>query len=119
MMALGKCDSPESPPTVWPVDTNLVYTDGSNKLKLTSQLPLVRDIIHDAIENIQALILFTDAFPDAALSIVFVKDALISAAKSHFPGGRDIHTRLMHDVDYITKLFPLVRVYNNAHGSNG
>ena len=117
-MVLGKCDSP---PTIWPVDTDLVYAGASNKLKLMSQHTLVQTIVQDAIKHIQALILFTDAFPDAALSNLFVKDALVSAAKSHFPGSRDIHTRLVGDVDYMTKLFPLVRVtaFVFLHGSSG
>ena len=86
-----------------------------------SQHTLVQTIVQDAIKHIQALILFTDAFPDAALSNLFVKDALVSAAKSHFPGSQDIHTRLVGNVDYMTKLFPLVRVtaFVFLHGSSG
>lgn len=108
-MALGKCNLL---PTLWPADTNFVYADGSNRLKLMLQRPLVRLIIQDAIENVRASILFTDAFPDATLSMTFTKDALISAAKAHLPASYDIHARLMGDDDYVTKVIPLVRQYN-------
>ncbi|KAH9997086.1 hypothetical protein BJV77DRAFT_960342 [Russula vinacea] len=93
-MALGKCNLL---PTLWHADTNFV-------LKLMLQCPLIRLIIQDAIENVRALILFTDAFPDATLSMTFTKDALISAAKAHLPASYDIHARLMGDDDYVTKI---------------
>lgn len=93
---------------VWPVDTNLVYGDGSNKLKLMLQRPLVRLVIQDAIENVKVPILFTDAFPDAKLIISFAKEALLSAAKRHCPATYDIYNRLTNDDDHIPKINPLV-----------
>lgn len=104
-------------PTIWPVDTDLVYADGSSKLKLMLQRPLVRLVIQDSIEKIWATILFTDAFPDTALGNVFARDALLSAVKGHLPATHGIHTRLMGDDDYISKIIPVVRLYN-IHGTN-
>lgn len=108
-MGPAKCDSP---PALWPVNTNLVYSDTSNKLKLMPQHALVRVVIQDAIENVRASILFTDAFPDASLSMTFAKDGLITAAKAHLPASHNIHARLIGDSDYVPKIIPLVRMYN-------
>ena len=96
--------------TVWPSDTNLVYTDGSNKLRLTLQHPLVQRVIQDAINNFKASILFNDAFPDASISLTFARDAFLSAAKAHYPATQDIQHRLTHDVDYITQINRVVRI---------
>jgi hypothetical protein len=95
---------------VWPLDTNLVYTDGSNKLKLTLQHPLVLRVIQNAIENFGATLLFSDAFPDATVSLTFAKNAFLLAAKAHFPATQDIHIRLLHNLNYITQINRVVHV---------
>lgn len=92
--------------------TDLMYTDGCNKIKLTIQRPLVRLVIQDSIEKTQAKILLTNAFPDGSCAAKFVTDALVSAAKDHLPATRDILVRLMTDNDYISKIIPVVRSYN-------
>jgi hypothetical protein len=107
----------ESPTSIWPMETNLVYIDGSNKLKLTAQYNQVRGIIQDAVEHIRASVMFTDAFPDANRSILFATRALMSAAKGRLPESRDVFDRLRCDKDYLGKLIPLVSVYSTIRGS--
>lgn len=75
----------------WPVDTDLVYTEGSTKLKLTIQHALVRMILQDAINHIRSNFFFTHAFLDASLSITIARDALISAALDCLPASQNVH----------------------------
>ena len=94
----------------WPVDTDLVYAEGSTKLKLTIQHALVRMILQDAIDHIRSKILFTHAFLDASLSITFARDALISAVLDRLPTSQNVHAQLISDDDYIGKLITPVHV---------
>jgi hypothetical protein len=107
----GACPPTAVASSIWPIDTNLVYVNGSSKLRLTLQHTLVRRVIQDSIEKIQADILFTDAFPDATLSVEFAKNALVLAAEALLPATHDIHARLQGDSDYISKLVPVVRPF--------
>ena len=103
-----KCESPSS---IWPVETNLVYSDGCNKLKLTIQYTEVRGIIQDAVEHLRASVMFTDAFPDANRCILFSRRALVRSAEARLPESHDVLKRLRGDSDYMAKLIPLVSVY--------
>lgn len=94
--------------SVWPVDTDLIYAPGSNKIMLTLQMPLVRTVVQDAFENIRASILFEDAFPDLNLTVLFVRKNLIRAARAHLPRAVDIHRRLIRDDRYLDQLSRLV-----------
>ncbi|KAH9023985.1 hypothetical protein EDB84DRAFT_1564550 [Lactarius hengduanensis] len=86
--------TPESPvPTVSRVDTDLVFVEGTTKIMLTSQHPLIRAIVQDAIENLRASMLFHNAFPD-----------------KHGHGGGIVQRRLQVDGEYLTKLVSLSRV---------
>ena len=97
-------------PTLWPESTDLVYINGSTKLYLTGQRPLVKLIIQDSIERIKASIICIDSFPDASRSNTFARDALILAADLTLPISRSIRTRLVEDDDYIGKIICLVRM---------
>ena len=83
---------------------------GSNKLKLTSQRPLVRIVLHEAIELLRAAMLFNNAFPDVCVSLGLIKDCLFAAAKHLKPGTAEILERLTQDADYMSKIIPLVRL---------
>lgn len=108
-----KCESPEElPSSIWPSETDLVYTSGSNKLRLTIQHTYVKAVIHDAVENIKASIMFDDAFPNANVCITFATEALTLAAKGRLPSSRDILARLTDDSQYLAKIIPLVCIYN-------
>ncbi|KAI9451374.1 hypothetical protein BJY52DRAFT_1191052 [Lactarius psammicola] len=91
--------TPDSPIPILRADTDLVFTEGSTKLMLTNQRPIIRAVIQDAIENLRASILFTNAFPDATIAFALSSDALKVAAESHKPD----------DGEYLAKLVPLPR----------
>ena len=57
---------------------------------LTSQHPLIRLIIAELIENVNACLQFENMFLDFTLVITFVKQLLIAAAKAHQPGANRI-----------------------------
>ena len=75
---------------------------------LTAQCPLVRTVIQDAIKNLQAALLFNNAFPDVCLAFTLIKDSLLTAANRLKPGGKDILEQLECDKDYLLKIMPLV-----------
>ncbi|KAN0139137.1 hypothetical protein V8E53_003026 [Lactarius tabidus] len=93
----------------WPAETDLVFTSGSNKLKLTSQTPIVRSVIVEAIENLRAAMLMTDAFPDVCSALSLIKDCLLTAGTYLLPGAMDVLDRLKNDPDYLTKITLLPR----------
>lgn len=92
---------------VWPADTNLVLSLGTNKLSLTSQRPLVRVVIHEGMELVRADMLTKHAFPDPAVVLVGIKDALLTSG-SRYPGATSIYRRLLFDEEYMTAIIPLV-----------
>ncbi|KAI9445639.1 hypothetical protein BJY52DRAFT_1194228 [Lactarius psammicola] len=77
--------TPKSSGDAWPTDTDLVLPPGTTKLMLTSQQPLVRAVVQDAIKNLRASLMFSHAFPDAIVAFSFTKESLIAAAESHKP----------------------------------
>ena len=92
---------------VWPADTNLVFSSGTNKLSLTSQRPLIRVVIHEGMEIVQADLLTRHAFPDPTVVLVGIKDALLTSG-SRYPGATSIYRRLLFDEEYMTAIIPLV-----------
>ncbi|KAI9429942.1 hypothetical protein BJY52DRAFT_1200336 [Lactarius psammicola] len=102
-------ESPESPVPVLRVDTDLIFADGSTKLMLTNQRPLIRVIVQDAIENLRASLLFQNAFPDANVAFTLTRDALGVAAENHKPGGAIVQWRLQADDEYMARLVSLPR----------
>ncbi len=92
----------------WPVETELVFTTGTNKLMLTIQRPLVCAVIQDAIKNLRAALLFTNAFPDVCVALTLIKDCLFTAADNHKPGAKSILERLTRDQEYLSTVTPLV-----------
>lgn len=94
----------------WPDETDLVFASGSNKLKLTSQTPIVRSVIVEAIENLRAAMLMTDAFPDICSALSLIKDCLLTAGSYLLPGSMDVYDRLKSDPDYLSKITLLVRL---------
>jgi hypothetical protein len=53
---------------------------------LTSQRPIVRAVIQDAIDNLWVAMLFTNAFPDVCVALGLIKDCLLTAANCLKPG---------------------------------
>ena len=91
----------------WPVDTELVLSPGSNKVMLTGQRPVVRAVIQDAIDNLHAAMLFTNAFPDVCVALGLIKDCLLTAANCLKPGAKEVYERLEQDEEYMMKIIPL------------
>ena len=94
-------------PSTWPADTDLKLIKGSTRLMLTTQTPLVQAVIKMSLGYIRTSLLFQNAFPDPILAGTFVREAVISAAANHGPAAT-MHTRLVQDKDYISKIVPLV-----------
>ena len=103
--------TPDFLEATWPSNTDLVTVASSKgtkgvKLLLNSQKPLVHAVVVDAIENMQASLLFTHAFPDGVLQFTFAKECLLTAADK--PSTALIYSRLLEDKDYLAKLSQLV-----------
>ncbi|KAN0129043.1 hypothetical protein V8E53_013193 [Lactarius tabidus] len=95
------------PRVTWPVATDLVLAAGSSKLSLLSQRPIVRAVIQEAIENLRAGLLFSNAFPDVCNALTLIKDCLLTAALRLKPGATEMLEQLTHDQDYLLKITPL------------
>ncbi|KAI9429277.1 hypothetical protein H4582DRAFT_2089597 [Lactarius indigo] len=100
--------TPESP-KVTRADTDLVFTDGSTKLLLRHQQPVICTIVQKAIENLRATLVFQDAFPDGSVAFAFSRDALSAATVSHQLSGAIVQRRLEADDEYVAKLVSLPR----------
>jgi hypothetical protein len=86
---------------------DIVMPPGSKKVTLTSQRPMLRVVIQDAMENLRADLLFKHAFPDLAVALVTVKDSLLTCA-SCYPGALLIYRHLLFDDQYMAAITPLV-----------
>lgn len=93
---------------VWPADTNLVFLPGTRKVTLTCQRPVVCVVVQDGMEKVRADLLFNHAFPDPAVALFNIREALLSSALQRRVAS-DIHRRLVFDDDYMDTLVPLVR----------
>ena len=92
----------------WPTETDLVFASGSNRLKLTSQSPIVHSVIIKGIENLQAAMLFADAFPDVCSMLTLIKDSLLTSASYLLPAAMDVLDHLKVNPDYVSKVTLLV-----------
>ena len=92
---------------LWPVDTDLHFSSGLGKVKLTDQTPIVQATITDAFDFLHASIIFEHAFPDALLTSKFIQDALTTASL-HIPNAEDVHVRILNDHAYCSKMSTLV-----------
>ncbi|KAF8257917.1 hypothetical protein EI94DRAFT_1835313 [Lactarius quietus] len=82
------------------VNTDLVFLEGSAKLMLTHQRPIIHAIVQDAIDRLRVSLLVRNAFPKPVVAIAFTKDALrLAAERSDKPD----------DDEYVTKLVSLPR----------
>ncbi|KAF8260805.1 hypothetical protein EI94DRAFT_1833669 [Lactarius quietus] len=89
---------------------DLVFLEGSAKLMLTHQRPIICAIVQDAIDRLRVSLLVRNAFPKPVVAIAFTKDALrLAAERSDKPGATTVQARLQDDDEYITKLVSLPR----------
>jgi hypothetical protein len=77
---------------------------------LLNQRPIVRAVIQEAIENLRAALLFTNAFPDVCSALTLIKDCLFTAALCLKPGASEVLHRLTNDQDYLLRITPLVSI---------
>ena len=89
--------------------SDLVFTPGSTKVMLTLQNPLVQAVIRGSFDLLRVSIVFTDAFPNAPLASLLVKEALLRSAQNK-PGGGCVYERIQHDTLYFCKILPVVSV---------
>jgi hypothetical protein len=99
--------TPELPLT-WPASTSLFFPPGSTRVMMTLQRPLIRTIIQDGIEELRALLIIREAFPNGITTVSYIRHALITAAENRGHTASSIHMRLIQDEDYGHKLTPLV-----------
>ena len=102
---------PNASQGIWPSDTDLIFLPGTRKLTLTLQHPLLRAIVQDAFENLQAYLLLDHSFPDATALPTVIRGCLIVAStESQHPQGLAVRERLVNDDVYLDRLSRLVRV---------
>ena len=100
---------------IWPIETDLVFVTGTNKIKLSIQSRLLQQIFKDAFDEVRRDLLFEHAFPDAVAIPKVVRLALVSAAEANmFRDGHynasaaAVHQRLLSHDDYLAKMIRLV-----------
>ncbi|KAI9442878.1 hypothetical protein BJY52DRAFT_1229059 [Lactarius psammicola] len=71
-------------------------------------------VIQDAIEILQASLMFDNVFPDSIHTLTFVRRSLLTSAQKRCPTALSIHTRLVQDEDYISKIIPVGKGGGNA-----
>jgi hypothetical protein len=98
---------PELAPT-WPTHTDLVFQPDTNKILLIAQEFHVHIVIQDAIDKVHTNLLSIDAYPTLKAAYDIIKDALLSSAKSHFPGTLHVHNRIQSDANYIVVITHLM-----------
>jgi hypothetical protein len=106
------------PSPTWPIETDVIYVDGTNRIKLSVQSTLLRSIFHTAFENVRCSLVFEHAFPVAVVIPCILRKAVVAAAEAHrYANGRYnssaacVHQRLLSDVDYEAKMIRLVSIY--------
>lgn len=98
-------DAP-APNSQWPIESDLIFAKGSNKITLTAQDSVLQDVIQDAINNLRISLLFENAFPNAIALPAIIEQSLFTAADHS--GAHTVRTRLMYDREYRLKMMRLV-----------
>jgi len=99
----------------WPVETDLIYVAGTNKVMLSLQSYLLHTIFHDTFDNVCCKLLTEHAFPDAVAIPKMLTRCILDAAKTRmtFDGQYNasaacVHQRLLSNNNYLTKMIRLV-----------
>ena len=74
----------------WPVETNLVFSAGRNRIGLMNQQREVQFVLQDTIENIHLYLMIRHSFPRSGAAIEGTRAALIKAARGRLPGAAGI-----------------------------
>ncbi|KAI9436554.1 hypothetical protein H4582DRAFT_2058497 [Lactarius indigo] len=81
------------------------------RLMLARQRPLICDIVQSAIEDLQASLIFNDAFLDGILATSFIRHSLNTAAEKVAktkPSTSSVQKRLLDDNNYVLKIIPVL-----------
>jgi hypothetical protein len=102
----------------WPSETDLILSPHTNRIGLTMQSSLLRDIIHRTFDKIWAALLFSNSFPDAHETLTLISGLLVSAAaESPKSGSVDVHERLLSDAEFMAQMHVLVSPLTHAEYS--
>ena len=96
---------------------DLVFSPDRKTIKLTAQHCLVRLVIKKSFKILHSLLLSTHAYPDGAMAIAFVKDALLHAVLNFTPGATPMYKQIENEREYFCIILPLVsltNVYNHS-----
>lgn len=103
--------------SVWPIDTDLVYVDGT-KVKLSQQSHLLQGIFQDAFEFLRCSLLTVHAFPDAGTTPLVLRGAIIEAARrqtvvngTYNASAACVHQRMLTNEHYEASMIRLVSSY--------
>jgi hypothetical protein len=87
-----------------------------NRVNISSQKPVIRAVLQEAIESVRVSLLFDDAFPNAEATAKVVQTCVIEAAKKFKPATSLIHERLVSDDQYLSKMASVVRnIFSNKY----
>lgn len=100
--------APKQPQSVWPTETDILYSPGTRRMMLTVQRPVMRMVIQDAFEQVKKSMMLTDAFPNTFIALEFTRDGLFESAEAH-DEATDIYNRLLCDAAYMNQMTRLVR----------
>jgi hypothetical protein len=90
----------------WPIETDIIFAKGSNKVTLTAQDSVIQVVIQDAINNLRISLLFENAFPTAVALPAIIEQSLFTATEHS--GARTIREWLLYDKEYRLKMMRLV-----------
>lgn len=98
----------------WPVETEIVFSDGRTKIGLVNQNLLVRMVLQDAIENVHVNLLFRHSFPDPDGALSNTETALLDATRARLPRTAAILDRLQSDKNYLANMSVIVSLTYHA-----
>ena len=103
--------------SVWPIDTDLVYVDGT-KVKLSQQSPILQGIFQDAFDFLRCSLLTVHAFPDGRTTPLILRNAIIEAARrqtvvngTYNASAACVHQCMLTNEDYEASMIRLVSSY--------
>ena len=94
--------------SMWPSETDLFFPQGSNRLSLSFQSPLICLVVQDAINHVQASLLLDNAFLEGMKKIKLVCGCLLATAIKHRPSLLAVHRQLLGDSNYATLMIRMV-----------
>jgi len=94
----------------WPVDTDIIFSEGRTRIRLMNQKTLIRMVLQDAISNVHANLVFGHAFPDAGVAFASTRAAVVNAAMGRFPSAGTIHNCLLSDMEYLSNMIVIVSI---------